>query len=550
MLTAIKKIFLAFSKKERILFLFSLGTAAASLIVLSNIVLANISTTLPARGGSYTEGVVGQPSFINPVIASTDADKALVRLIFSPIGEIASKIEREDGGRAWKIRLKDGLVWQDGEAFTADDIIFTIKAIQDPDSRSPLRQSWQGVATQRVSELELQFNLGAPYAFFEDHVRRLSAVPKHLFENVPVANWRISDLNLNPVGNGPYKFESHKIEPQGFIVSYHLKSSPSYSEKEPFISNFYVNFFSSKDALIEAFNAGRVDGIPGTEAEDLSRLKRPYETFDFRLPNYYAVFWNASQNIALKEESVRRALALAVNREDMIANIFSGKADGARGPIPAVSPYFSPELGNETSTMERAAEILDAAGWTVADGGTREKTIKNSAVKLGFTLTVPRVSFLVKTAETLRSAWEKLGISVTIAEKPLDEVTEGAIKNRDYQALLFGNTLNAEFDLYPFWHSSERFYPGGNLSLYSNKEADRLIEAIRQNPDPSVREAQFRSAQAIITSEYPALFLYSPYYIYVAGKNLKGVNPQFIAEPSERFLNVGEWHLKTRRVIQ
>ena len=550
MLTVIKKIFLAFSKKERVLFLVALLTAAVSSVILSNIVLANISTTLPARGGSYTEGVVGQPSFINPVIAATDTDKALVRLIFSPIGDLASKIEREDSGGGWKIRLKDGLRWQDGTKLTADDVVFTIQAIQDPDSRSPLRQSWQGVAVQRVSELELQFNLGAPYAFFEDHVRRLSILPKHLFENIPVANWRISNLNLEPVGNGPYQFESHQVESQGFITSYRLKSNPAYSGEEAFISNFYVRFFSSKEDLLAAFNAGRVDGIPGIEAEDLKDLKRPYETSDFRLPNYYAAFFNASQNIALKEEAVRHALTLTVNREEMIANIFDGQADSARGPIPAVSPYFNPELENETSSLGRAAEMLDAAGWKLAENGTREKTIKNSTVKLEFSLTVPRISFLLKTADALRSAWGKLGATVTVTEKSLDEITEGSIKNRDYQVLLFGNTLNAGFDLFPFWHSSERFYPGGNLSLYTDKEADRLIEAIRQNSDPASREAQFRSVQTVIANEYPALFLYSPYYIYVAGKNLKGVNPGFIAEPSERFLSIGEWHLKTRRVIK
>jgi peptide/nickel transport system substrate-binding protein len=118
--------------------------------------------------------------------------------------------------------------------------------------------------------------------------------------------------------------------------------------------------------------------------------------------------------------------------------------------------------------------------------------------------------------------------------------------------LLFGNVLAPSGDLFSFWHSSERFYPGLNLALYNNKTADKLIENIRQNFDDESRDEEFLEAQELIASEYPAIFLYSPDYLYVvgAGKNLQGITPGFIAEPADRFDQVEEWHLKTRRVLR
>jgi len=124
------------------------------------------------------------------------------------------------------------------------------------------------------------------------------------------------------------------------------------------------------------------------------------------------------------------------------------------------------------------------------------------------------------------------------------------IKNRDYEMVLFGNILDANFDLFPFWHSSERFYPGLNLSLYDSDKADELIDDIRQGIEKGDVIQKFQDLQTIITEGFPAAFLYSPDYLFITDKNLKGVSERFITEPADRFSGINLWHLKTVRVLR
>jgi len=116
--------------------------------------------------------------------------------------------------------------------------------------------------------------------------------------------------------------------------------------------------------------------------------------------------------------------------------------------------------------------------------------------------------------------------------------------------ILFGNILGHSQDLFSFWHSSERFYPGLNLALYENKTADKLIETIRQNFNDEKRQAELNSLQSLIIMDLPAIFLYSPNYLYVSDKKLFGVEGDLIAFISDRFKGVEKWYVKTVRVFK
>lgn len=548
----IKKIFLVLTKRERVVFL-----AATAIFVVSGGALLGIrfiesTRTVPAAGGEYVEGFLGQPAYVNPVIASTEADRGLVRLVFSNVTDLALTVEPSDDGRTWKVRLKENLRWQDNEKLTSDDVIFTVQKIQDGATASPLQNAWQGVAAQRLSELEVQFSLINSYAFFRDTLKNLYILPKHLFADVPPSNWRLSDYNLKPVGSGPYAFSAYEKRPDGFIYSYKLVSAETYFGEKPLIERFTFQFFPKRADAIKNFNSGQIDALAGLASDELAEIKRPYETFGFRLPDYYAVFFNQNKNISLKDPAVRAALREVVDRAQLVTAVLGGHGKAALGPIPEGTPYFNGDLlaDQASSSLEIAGPTLDAAGWKMNADGFREKTVNKSVIPLEFTLVVPQIGFLTKTAELLRNVWQKIGVKVNLDAALPEEITRATIKNRDYEALIFGSVLNKNFDLFSFWHSSERFYPGLNLALYNNKRADTLIEAIRQNADEDKRAEQVRELQKIIADDAPALFLYSPDYLYVASKNLRGLEAGLIGEPSERFISANKWYLKTTRVLK
>ncbi len=492
---------------------------------------------------------MGEPVYINPVTASTEIDKVLVRLLFSRISQLADKIELAEDGRTWKVRLKENLRWQDGEKLTSDDVIFTIEKIQDPQTSSPLSVSWQGVAAERLSELELQLSLITPYAFFSDTLENLYVLPKHLFADAPPANWRLSDYNLKPVGNGPYKFAGYEKRPDGFIYLYKLEAWDKYFGNTPHIQNFNFRFFSQKTDLIKNFNSGQIDGITGLETEDLIQIKRPYEEIPFYLPGYYAVFLNQSKSLPLKDVAVREALGFAISRENLVNEALGGRGEKVFGPIPPKTKYFDPAIESATSSPDLASSTLEAAGWKMDTDGVRKKTVKSTKIPLELNLVVPQVDFLVKTADFLKESWETVGFKINLNTLSLENA-DTAKNNRDYEMLLFGNVLGRGLNLFAFWHSSQRFYPFENLSLYNNKKADSLIESIQREMDSDKRKAEFSQLQNVIVSDYPAIFLYSPYYTHVASKNLRGVEEKLIAEPADIFADATSWYLKTARVLK
>jgi len=543
MLGRIKKIWSALGKKEQralvaavVLGVISLGTLTATKISDSTVVV-------PARGGTYVEGVVGQPVGINPVTAATETDKTLVRLIFSSLSDVAEKIESlpEREGRIWRIRLKEGVLWHNGEKLTSDDVIFTVRRIQESAELSPLFSNFQGVAAERLSELELQFITSRPYAFFESTLKNLFIAPKYIFGNIPLANWRLSEFNLEPIGSGPFVFASMEKDKNGFIRSYRLKANERHVKSPPLISNFIVRFFTKTEEAVESFNDGEADGVAGVGAEDIAKTKRPHELISLPFLNYYAIFLNQSKNTVLKDASVREALSLAIDKKHLVEVVLGDYGHPVDGPL-----FITREKAGGT---ESASELLDRAGWTVREDGVREKTENKKTTELVISLTVPQVPFLVKTAGILESSWKAAGIKVETSIQSPKEVTETIIKNRDYEMLLFGNVLNQSKDLFSFWHSSERFHPGLNLAIYSSKKADAEIEGSRQNFSAEERERLLEEAQKTILADSPAIFLYRPDYLYLTGKNLKGLSAkEEISSPGDRFRNVEKWYLETTRV--
>jgi peptide/nickel transport system substrate-binding protein len=186
----------------------------------------------------------------------------------------------------------------------------------------------------------------------------------------------------------------------------------------------------------------------------------------------------------------------------------------------------------------------------VESDGFRAKTIQKTAVPLVVNLTVPQIDFLVNTAHILQDSWQKIGIKVNIATDSPANLVGGTIKNRDYESLLFGNILGPSSDLYAFWDSSQRFAPGLNLAIYQNKKVDTLIESARQNINDGTRAKQFADAENAITNDDPAIFLYSPNYLYVTDKSVRGVLPGFLPSQSDRFRNISTWYLNTARVLK
>ncbi len=544
------KIFSNFSKLERRILI-----GAFLIFILSSFFVAlnfyySATKEQPAHGGIYIEGGVGQPTFINPLIANiSDIDLDLIEILFDDLLNLTDNYKISQDNKTWTIFLKKDLKWDDGKELTTDDIIFTIKIIQDPDTRSPLFLSWQGIEVEKIGDSEIRFILKKPYAFFLDNLRNLKIVPQHIFGNIPAVNLKLSQYNLEPVANGPYKFKEITTEKDGFIKEMSLIKNPLYHGNPPFIDNFIFKFYRNEQDLIQDFNIKKISGFGGLNPQNINEIKISHKLTNLSLPRYYAVFFNSNTNPILQNNEVRKALALATDRTKIIKQVFNEYASLADGPIPSnVTGYNKTVYQNNKFSLQQAQEILEKDGWLLnPEDGVRYKTINKIRQKLEFEIVVPQIPFLIETVDLIKEDWDKIGVKINSAVLPLSDIGREVLKTRNYQLLIFGNILNNNPDVLSFWHSSERLYPGLNLSLYNNKDADKALENIRQEINSEKRQLELNKLQDIIYKENPAVFLFNPNYIYVTNSNLLSFDLSFITTPAHRFEKIGEWHLKTER---
>lgn len=549
------KTFQNFSHKERLIFFSALSIFVIALFATIGGLIYNNTTIQPAEGGSYTEGIVGQPTAINPVLAgANEADQDLIRLLYADLLTLTADYATSSNGSVWTISIKDDLSWSDSEPITTADIVFTVQTIQNPETKSPQQNNWQGVEAIRLSNKEVQFNLKTPYAHFLENLKNLRIIPSHIFSIIPPSNLRLSTYNLEPVASGPYQFVSYQKEKTGFIANYNLEINPYYAGPSTLIEKLTLKFFPSYNDAILAFNQKSIDGLGGIDALDLDKLKINHITYAINIPRYYAIFFNPTVNPILKETALRQALTLATDKNKILKEVLSSKGAVVSGPIPPYLSGYNKETDKDDhASLKEAAALLEANGWIVdsnSENTFRTKTIQKEVVPLKFSLVVPDISFLVEAANIIQQDWQNIGIDLSLIIAPVDEIQSNYVRSRNYEMLLFGNILRTNTDLYSFFHSSQRFQPGLNLSLYNNSKVDSLLENLRQEFDPELQTESITKIQQIIHDDYPAIFLFSPSYLYAAPQNLGGLDEKFITGSSDRFESINKWFLKTTRVFK
>jgi peptide/nickel transport system substrate-binding protein len=297
---------------------------------------------------------------------------------------------------------------------------------------------------------------------------------------------------------------------------------------------------------LEAYNRKEIMGISNLSPQKLSEIKVQKSTAIHKssLPRYFAIFFNQTKSLSLSEIEVRKALNLATDHQEIIEKVLLGNGRPVYSPILPGMTGYSEELGRLDYNAEKAKEILESDGWKTAENGFRKKDDKPLEINL---LTTDWEE-LVKTAEIIKSQWEKIGVKVNILSYSFTDVQQNYIKPREYEALLFGQVVGADPDPYAFWHSSNKKDPGANLSLFGDSETDKLIEDGRAEFENEKRAEIYKNFQEKLLAEIPAIFLYSPEYVHPANRKLQGTNNANLVSTSMRFSNINQWYIKTKRV--
>ncbi len=523
---------------------------------------------MPMAGGSYTEGVVGFARFINPTLAFSDADKDMIALVYSgllkasPEGKLVANLADSwtisDDELSYDVKLKSGLTFHDNSPLTADDVVFTIEKMKDPAVKSPKADIWNGVRVEKVSDTEVKFTLQKPYAAFLENLT-FGILPKHVWKDVDAQGFDVHILNREPIGSGPYMVKKTEVDASGIYQSYTLSAFKNYALKTPYIDTITVKFFKNEDDAVAAYKAGDIDGLGGVSPEKATELQKDgYSIVSTSLPRVFALFLNQSSAPVLTNKEARKALNESIDREHVISEVLQGWGSPESGPIP-LNLQSQPALGMSTSTRESmnekivaAQKILTDKGWKLGEDNIFIKETKSGkkteTQRLSFSISTSNIPELKKTAEILKDTWTKLGADVSVQIFEPSDLTQKVIRPRKYDSLLFGNVIGRDLDIYPFWHSSERNDPGLNIALYTNLKADKALETLRNTSDESKRQAAFDTFRNEVSTDIPAIFLYSPGYIYATNKYVQNIQLQNMTSISERFMNIDKWYMHTERI--
>jgi len=552
----------SFSLLEKLIFfIFSILFIITSLGMLLN-VNAHFLVKVPKFGGTLTEGVVGTPRFINPVIAISDADRDLTSLVYSGlmrttedgtlVPDIAEKYEISEDGLEYHFYLKENAVFHDGKPVTADDVIFTILQTQDPAIKSPRRANWDSIAIEKINDKEIIFRLSQPYNPFIFNTT-MGILPKHLWGNIVADEFAFSSLNINPVGSGPYKVKDVNRDSAGIIEEYVLQANPDFILGKPFIKNIVVRFYRNEQEIITALRDDKIETINGISPDSAKELQdEGFRIEQLPLPRIFGVFFNQNQAPILANKAVRQALDASVNRKGIIDGILKGFGNEIKSPIPeSLIPFEVLESDTEKEELtptEKGLEILTDAGWEVNEDGFMEKENKGSKDVLRFKISTGNVPELIEIAEYVVSEWRKIGADASLEIFESNDLNNNVIRPRKYDSLFFGEVIGRDLDFYAFWHSSQRNDPGLNIANYANIDVDRYLENVRNTQDDEKNLEYYREFEKEIQKDTPAVFLYTPDFIYILPKNLEGTLPRNISTPSERFMNVYKWYLETDTV--
>ncbi len=517
---------------------------------------------VPRSGGHYIGALVGQPRYLNPLLSHSSAvDQSLAQLIFDGLfhydengllqPDLAERYEMSEDAKQYTVYLRHGVLWHDGEPFTANDVLYTVGIVQNiaysaVGVNNDLRLLWQGVRVEKIDDYVVRFILEQPNSFFL-HSLTLGMIPEHIWVATTPEQFRLSEYNQSPIGTGPYRAISFDVS-NNLFTAYRLRANDHYFKSKPLITRITFRFYATRDEATTAFRDGTVSGVVVDKKEHIDLLRRKsVQEKSIQLPHYFAVFFNQSKSVPLAYDEVREALSRATNRDAIIRDVFSEMAMRRLSPFAVGVTGFDADVQQPDYDPESANILLEEKGWKRGNDGIRVK----GQDRLAFALHISGdVEQFVKTAEMLRDQWTAVGADVQIVSHEKNDLETNTIKPRDYDALLYAHQMRFEPNLMPLWSSKEKNDPGMNYALFADKAMDDALLLAVESISAEDRMMAYKKQQEQLKAEDPAVFLFAPMIAYFQSDSIKGMTVQKVNTSYDRFTNVEKWYIKEKRVLK
>lgn len=540
------------SRRERRLVRLCLLVASLGLCILIGRLLFRHVVTIPHKGGTLTEAVVGIPQYLNPILARPySADTELTRLIFRGlfrvdehmrvVPDLADAVNVSADGKTYTVTLRPNLKWSDGTALTSADVVYTYETIADATYQSPIQGLYKNVSVAATDVSTVVFTLKEAYFPFPTALT-LGLLPSAHWQDQTPQTFSLAELNVKPIGNGPYKFQSVTKDRNGNIRGFTFVRNTFFNDDAPLIDKVVIKVYPESTSAFEAVTSNAVDSLGGIAVSDLARAQRSRVVSRFGLSQITAVFFSQKSNPALKIKEVRQALALAVDRSALIKDAFNGVGRPAAGPLLPGQPGYAADIQVPAFDLAKANAALDQAGWKRGDTGIRAKNKQ----ELAFAITTVNEPSYTAAANMLAETWNSLGAKVDVKVVEPERIQKDIIKPRSYDALLFGQIANSDANPYQFWHSSQQRDNGFALAVGFIKKIDQDLATAQQATTEQAFNDALRDFQAVMVDEVPAIILAQSEYLYAHERALRGITSTSLPAAADRFDTISSWYLKTR----
>jgi peptide/nickel transport system substrate-binding protein len=434
---------------------------------------------------------------------------------------LAERWTISDDGLTYTFYLRDDVTFHDDTPFNADAVVANIDYTTDPDNHSFKAALMLGPlkSVDKLDDYSVVFRLEEPYAPLLD---ALSQVYLGMASPIALETWGSSDYQFHQVGSGPYRFVEYVPKDHLAIARYDdYDWAPSiYDQDRASIDTIVFRFYEDPATRALALESGEVDVIGEVPHLDAARLDAS-EDFDLHpvaVPGQPLQFFFNTRISPTDDVRVREALIAAVDRPAIVSTVFGAYSPVANAPLTAVTKGYTHNAPFPDYDPQRAADLLDAAGWRDEDGdGIRSR--ENQPLQI--LIVAPSWGSNSEVAQLLRAAWETIGASVKL------EVAPGFGPLNEMQAageyhLIGINLFDSDPDLLRSFYASDGFY---NWTGYADSELDALLtQAAEATLDPELRWELYAAAATRIRDQALLIPIRDYVNLVVTNNRLQGLH--------------------------
>ena len=519
----------------------------------------------PAADTSIILAQTSEVANLNPMIQPRTPDSNVQCLIFgflvmpdenlNYVGDLAESWDITNEGTVYTFKLRNDIKWHDGEAFNADDVIFTLTALAHPnyhggndgrvmsivgasEYQAGTADSVSGL--KKIDDYTVEITLAQPNAAFMANMYT-AMLPEHILGEVDPGEWGNHDFNRAPVGNGKYKFVEWK--PGQYIT---LERNEEYYGTKPTIKNVTVQF-GADTTLVAALMNGEIDvyyNLPASEVENVEAMPNS-TTYSYEQMTVYYIGLNQLVP-ALSDHNVREALAHAINKQELIDTVYGeGVAYVCEDVFPSNHWSHSENVTVYEYNPELSKKLLEESGYTMGSNGYYEKD--GQVLHLTFDMASSSADSKAMAA-LLQQFFKAVGVSMEVIEQDFSTLaftkllpgnaTEETTAE-DFQMYTLGFGVEADPEEYNDYFSTSTGAGSWNFIHYSNAKVDELFDAQLLMSDPAERTAAFNEIAELISQDIPWIPLFNK--AGVTGLSSKVQN--YSADFRGAFFQIEKWNV-------